>query len=324
MRRLLPLAAFVCLLLSGCSGNAPSSHEHSATSMSANDAHGGHDPAMHIVAPTWNLGDWWSVTSPQIETPYTMAISGEQGNDWIIDTDNLDIAFFDARTDISTLGKAAKADLAGSQGEQRVQFFDFPLFADKSWTTTWDGKATNLKVTKVDNGVATIEATQSGKPYATYTYDSKMRYFGRIAFLAPDGSTAFESKTTQYGTNFTGQLVRWTLKAVVDRHGHLTGESQTFTVPATITDVYIAAHAQCTTGAVAIALGPPTGPTDNRGYSVVSNCPVNDTSAYVAAVAPAQDETWGYFFTAESPDASLDITVWLRTVTTFAVGAAPK
>lgn len=307
-------------MLAGCAATP------AADDAGAHDAHDGTAVANVINAPQWEIGDWWTWSSME-GTMRTHAVSGESAGDWVVDTDDADFAFFNARSDISMMGKIRKSDLAGSQGADRVEFFRFPMQAHMNWTTTWDGAMTHIHVAEVADGVASIEAARhDGTNYADYTYDSKTENFGAVAFYNADGTEiAYESRVTASGSKFTGALVRWDLDVVVDLHGAIpTNQALQYTVPATVTDVYIAGSVDCVNGAIFVATGPPQGPAQERGYSVVGNCPLQDQDEYVASVAPAQDETWGLIATSAPTTAgTLDLTVWLRTRLEFEAGNAP-
>ena len=68
-----------------------------------------------------------------------------------MDTAAPDRAFQDAREDVSRLGPQRKSDLAGSQGDDRVQFFQWPLVDGKSWSTRWDHQPVTITATFGNN-----------------------------------------------------------------------------------------------------------------------------------------------------------------------------
>jgi hypothetical protein len=315
--------ALTCLLLSGCSGGPKGGGSASETS-TAGGAHGGHDAAEHLLAPEWRLGDSWTMDSPQGGT-FTHAVSKDAGDDWVVDTDDADNAFFDARGDISFLGKVRKSDLAGSQGDQRVEFLRFPLTAGLNWTTTWDGNPTMVHVVGVKDGKASLMAMRAdGTKYAEYTYSDSARYFSHFAFYDPKGESVGYEWTLRSSGPFAGTLVRWTLATLFERHGAIQSEdSRTFPVPAGFGDVWVQADLDCSTGAVVIAAGPPTGPVEDRGYAAQGPCPLTDHAAYALA-APTSDEMWGASVTAAPTTAgTLDLQLLGRTQVQFKVGEAP-
>lgn len=318
--------ALACLLLAGCSGGRPSGGAGPSSSTSPGTGpHTGHDAMRHLLAPAWQLGDWWTLESPQGGT-FTHAVSKDAGDDWVVDTDNADIAFFDARNDISFLGKVRKSDLAGSQGDKRVEFLRFPLQPGLNWTTTWDGQPTAIHVVDVKDGKATLSAARAnGTRYADYTYSDQARYFSRFAFYdAAGASVAYEWTLRSSGPAFSGTLVRWTLTPLYGVSGPIpTDEQASFTVQPGFGDLWIQGDLECGAGAVVLAVGPPTGPGEMRGYSENGACPLADHSAYAIA-APAAAEQWGAFLSSAPTTAgTFDLQVIGRVQLQFKAGEAP-
>ena len=322
--RALAVALLPALLLAGCSGGEPDPGTAGLDGTSMGP-HGGHANGTHLLAPEWAIGDYWSLRSPQ-GGEFTHAVSGESGGDWIMDTDSADTAFFDASSDISFLGKVRKSDLAGSQGDTRVEFLKFPLQSGMSWSTTWDGAPTMVHVGDVAAGKAEVTARRAdGTTYAKYTYSDEAGYFSHFAFYTPDGSAVgFEWTLQKSGSGFGGQLVRWALTDLFSSHGPIpSGQSSTFTVEPGYTDIFVTATLDCQTGAVAIAVGPFTGPAEDRGYSAQGQCPLQDNSAY-PVTAPTETEQWGGLINAApTTTGTLELTIWGRVQTQFAVGGAP-
>lgn len=329
MRILVAALAVAALALAGCSGDDPSGPGSTGDGAAAG-GHGGHgslDPSTHLVAPNWTVGQWWTLGSEQAAAPFTHVVSADGGADWVVDTDSPDIAFFDARFDISFLGKVRKSDLAGSQGNERVKFFDFPLTAGKEWTTTWDGQDVKAKAVTVEDGLATIEARLgNGTLYAKYTYDAKAGYFRDYAFYGADGVTVgFAAKLASSGTGFAGDLLRWTLQTKYEAHGPFAPGLTGFTLDTGITDIWMDFHLACTAGAVSVNVGAITGIQQERGYSANGPCPAAIDQTFTLD-PPAQDgEQWGSSVVAEpqTTQGTLDVTVITRTATTFKAGSAP-
>lgn len=287
------LAIAMAALLAGCADPAPLA-EDGGTAADGMGAHGMHDAATHILAPEWAPGDSWTLSSPQQPEPFTHVVTADAGDDWVVDTDSTTTAYFDARFDISFLGKVRKSDLAGSQGSTRVEFLRFPLAKDLEWTTTWDGEPMAVKVLDVASGKATVQAHRAdGSLYAEYAYDSNARYFSRFAFYAPDGATVGFEWSLQSSGPFSGNAVRWTLEELFATSGPVPqNQYGVFNVAPGFTDVYVDGLLQCEEGAVVLAVGPFTGPAEDRGYSNTGPCPIAAGDSYAVA-APAQAEQWG-------------------------------
>ncbi|MEA3166622.1 MAG: hypothetical protein QOJ26_1494 [Thermoplasmata archaeon] len=324
--RAAPVALLAVFLLAGCSGSQPAADaDGTGEGMATHDGHEGAAAGTHLLAPTWKVGDYWTLSSPQ-GGEFTHAVSGESGDDWVMDTDSPDIAFFDARLDISFLGKVRKSDLAGSQGSQRVEFLRFPLQSNMTWSTSWDGAPTMIHVGKVADGKAQVKAMRAdGSTYAEYTYSDSAGYFSRFVFYAPDGTTVgYEWTLQSSGSGFTKPLVRYSLATLFTTTGPIpTGRATNFQVEPGFTDVYVEGALDCTAGAVTAAVGPMTGPAENRGYTAAGPCPLQKVDSY-ALTAPTASEQWGAFVNgAPTTAGTLELTVFGRILTQFAAGQAP-
>lgn len=296
------------------------------------DGSGGTHPPGHtgsldeIQVPTWQVGQWWQISSEQTGAAFTHVVSGETPTDWVVDTDSPDIAFFDARFDISFLGPVRKSDLAGSQGDDRVQFFQFPLALNKTWTTTWDGATITVTVVGLDVAGAELEARHvNGTLYAAYTYDVELAYFGEYAFYGPDGETVgFAATVIDTGAGYTGDLVRWSLDNLFEMHDAIGGRSTTFTVQPGYTDIWFDVRISCPQpGAISVSFGPPTGPAEERGFAATGPCPV-EVGETTAVAAPTQPEVWGLFVAGAPPqNGVIDIVILGRALTVFRPGEAP-
>lgn len=336
MKAVSPFALLLGALLAGCS-DAGSDAPPSGTG-DAMTHHGSMPAGTHLLAPNATLGDYWTWTSPQVDGPYTSVIAAEQGDDWVMATDHPDIAFFDARSDIASLGAVRKSDLAGSQGSTRVQFFDFPLTANKTWSTTWDEDPMSLRVLEVSGGVADIEARRAdGTLYAAYTYDDAKGYFGEIAYYDDTGTTVgFEAKITASGRGFSGDLIRWTYETVFEQSGPIGGPgfAQNFPVPLTATDVYAELAVECTSGTFIAGVAPlPVVTTaagvDDRGTGTTSGaCPLSmadfgPVGEPRQTVPESTEEQWGFSAFADATAAgTFTLNIYVRTQELFQVDSA--
>lgn len=318
--------------LAGCTDAPPTADSTPDAGPGGNGLHGSHDAALHFLAPNWTVGDWWTWSSPQIEGAYTSVLAADEGQDWLMATDHPDIAWFNARFDIASLGAVRKSDLAGSQGSTRVEFFQFPMTAEKTWTTTWDDEPITIQVLAVASSVAQLEARRAdGTLYAKYTYDDRLGYFGQIAYYDPTGvDVGYEARITGSGANFAGDLVRWDYETVVEAAGDLAsvpGAGVTvYTVPATATDVYADIELHCSAGFAGAGTAPvpfvgSLVGTDDRGAGEPgAPCPLDVSFHGVAGETAGTDEQWGQDLAGgPGTTGTYALGIYIRTMTTFKV-----
>lgn len=189
----------------------------------------------------------------------TYVVTAEQSADWVMETDSPERAFQDAHEDVSRLGPQRKSDLAGSQGSDRIEFFRWPLTDGLSWTTQWDDRPVTITA-HVTSAQAHLQAVDAnGTKAYEYTYDPKVGWMRDMKRFAPDGSELFAGRLTASGHNWTGNVARWDLDAIVARTGTLASpanEHGTFEVPLAATDVWASLHLSCTTGTLNLGVAP--------------------------------------------------------------------
>lgn len=314
------VAALLLLVapLSGCVGTGGGGGTTPTNASEAGTAPGSSGQET-LEAPTWSIGDHWTYTGGGFgET--TWVVTGDEGRDWIVHTTNEQVAFLDARTDVSFLGEVRKSDLAGSQGDDRVEYFDWPLEAGKTWTTTWDGVEREITVDRVEDRIAHLTARQEGRLAVEYTYDSAAGHMGSFTFYDENGTETASAELMDGGSNFTGTAVSWTLERVIDRTGTFgvqpTSWGGQFEVPADATDLWLGLTVQCPSGAYDFGFGG-----NGSGYSDISACPYENAVADPVIEDPGEG-TWNYGLTATSPDGegSYDITLFVRTLEEIPVG----
>lgn len=214
-------AAAACLLLlalalSGCTAEAP--RLEGAPGPGAPGAgppsgeEGGAANASFDAPAVWEVGRWWRYRTPAGED--TRAVASDAGGAYVVGTSNEAVAYFDARSDISTVGRIRKADLAGEQRGAAVEMYRFPLVANSTWTTTWDGASRTVSV--LGPGTAAVagrslpsmrlEAREGDRVAVRYDYVPAVGWFSSADFTNADGST-FGLAVTAYGTGFNGTLL---------------------------------------------------------------------------------------------------------------------
>ena len=295
--------AAACLLLvsllAGCAGSSSGAPESSSGAPAVG--------TTSLQAPSWSAGDWWNYTGTG--GAFTYVVTAVGGSDYTMATDSAGLAFFDARFDVSTLGAIRKADLAGSQGTTRVEFFHWPLRDNLTWTTTWDGESMGIKAKELGPGKFGMTAThQNGTVYATYTYDNKTSWLTEVDFKDGHGNSAFGFQLQTSGHKFAGNVKHWDLVTAVQIVGDLAQPPPapgTYEVPLTAFDVYVSATVACTQGTANIGTSPfpyvtgATGVETRGGGAGVQTCPGANTFSGSAGApkAPAQGgttENWGW------------------------------
>lgn len=168
-----------------------------------------------IGAPTWAVGDAWTMSSADATTGTTttttmVVTAASGGGSYMLDATNEQIAIWDALMDISYVGKIRASDLAGHQQGTAVKFFDFPLTDGKKWTATWDGLEIQLTAT-LNKAIPTPKGTQvgfdivgthEGATYVTYDYVPALKWWSHLDF--PQYATRVDAFTT----NWTGDTIR--------------------------------------------------------------------------------------------------------------------
>lgn len=307
--------------LAGCvGGDGGADGEASGPMEAEGPGTGDVDAVDGLQAPSWSIGDYWTFSTSQGRQD-TWVVTGEDGADWIVDTTSRETAFFDARSDISFLGPIRKADLAGSQNDTRVEFYDWPLEEGKTWTTTWDQVEREITVEQVDETSAELVARQDGRVAVEYTYDAEAGHFGAFTFLDANGTETFAAELEDAGANRTEPAVRWELETIEDRAESFGAEPRSwggsFTVPENTTDIWLGFTVDCPSGAYSFGISrQETG----EGYEETAQCPSDSFVEEVIAEEP--EGTWNYGMTAISPeeDGHYEVTILLRDLVEVAVG----
>jgi hypothetical protein len=270
--------AIATLALAGCLGGGSEPAGQQANPAAASD------PSAAIGAPNWSAGDYWTYAPEEAPTS-SWVVTQDAGDAWIVRPDDKEAAFLDARSDISFFGERRKSDLAGSQGETRVEYFDWPLEENKTWTTTWDGVERTVTVDRVEDGRAQLTARHDGRLAVEYTYERDAGPFGSVTFYDANGSVVNDLELQDSGEDFQGTAYRYTLAKVLDRQGTFgaqpTGFGFEFTVPPNATDIWLDLAVECPSGAYDFGFGG-----NGSGYSNRGTCPANATGTGVVVEGP--------------------------------------
>lgn len=310
--RALAWTVLLVVPLAGCAGPDPGSDPGQTT-------HGTPDPAAagELAMPTWAVRDHW--TYAVNGEPTTYVITGETTQAWTMETDSPERAFADARDDISRLGPQRKSDLAGSQGDDVVWFFQWPLRANATWTTRWDHQDVTVRVLDVGDGVAHLEARNATAVQYLYTYDAAAGWFGDLRRLAADGSDLVHLTLSGSGRNWTGTVVRWDLVTLFEDVADVT--FRTVDVAVGTTDLWLGLEAHCTGGAggYTLAIGPADAAAGSETFTASEQC-TDRSLAEPIAQAPVPGQWLVSWNGNGQPDASLfHVELLQRTRTDVAV-----
>lgn len=215
--------AFLVLLLAlaGCVGSGPSATTSTLDSGKLADEATGIEVAQdvpldaaEVPAPLWSVGDAWTGMSKNGEQtrPITLVVTMAEGDFYTVETTDPKTAGWDAMFDVSYVGRIRARDLAGSQQDQPVQFYDFPLADGKSWTTIWDGLEVALTATKSARGFD-IVGTVDGAEYVRLDYVHDLRWFSKLEFAEGYGITL-----ERVESGWTGEIVAASAKIVYEGH----------------------------------------------------------------------------------------------------------
>lgn len=162
-----------------------------------------------VDVPLWSVGDAWvlDIYSNDEHSAGTLVVSAADSDAYTIVTTSDSSAMFDAAFDVSYVGKIRADNLAGSQKDQPVKFYDFPLADGKSWSTPWDQTTVNLTATfapKIATPLGpqpgfTIKGEARGEDYVEYDYVPALNWWSRLAFVSDN-----------YGFTVTGVAHNWT------------------------------------------------------------------------------------------------------------------
>lgn len=313
---LLLAAVLAGCLASGGGGDAGEAQAPEAQAPAA-DAAGGEV----LRAPNWSVGDHWTYASEGLDEDVVWVVTGETRDAWVVDTTHRGVAFIDARNDISFFGQRRKADLAGSQGDDRVEYFRWPLEEGKTWSTTWDGVQRTVTVESIQDGAAVLVATQEGRLAVEYTYDASAGHFGRFAFFDENGTKVNGAELKRSGSGFEGTAVRWRLATAADLEGSFGAEPASegfgFEVPEGATDLWLDLSIRCPgAGGYDFGLGG-----NGSGYSERGNCPAEvDITGPVIEEPDPGSYRGGIAASSPAGEGSYDALLLVRTLEEVEVG----
>jgi hypothetical protein len=290
-----------------------------------------------LAAPEWQIGDAWTYSqmSPGASArTITAVVTADAGGDWILDTNDQAHALYDAQSDVSFLGPVRKSDLAGSQQGARVQFFDWPLEENKTWSTTWDGKSLELVVTHLfADGRAHIQGSEAAKLYVEYEYSAESKFLSYITFFDDNETEAFRMELKDAIDGYRGDVYRYT---ILDTEAYQAGQgavtSGEYAPAAGATELGITAAADCKSAAAGnigsiltsrASDAPYTPqmvtPTDTNEFDFVLSCQASLQGAAQAVVLINPNLAYGLDYGVVASDGEIDILIEPRTLETITI-----
>jgi hypothetical protein len=199
------------VLLAGCTSEDTVTPGENGESGDPQDSGSGEpgDSAVSGQAPAeWAVGHYWSYRL-SFGGEFTLVVREDLGSDWYLGTTEAGTAWIDEREGISFLREVRKADLAGSQNTDRVQYYDFPLEDGKTWNTKWDGVDRRI-VTVQDGETFRFNGYEGDDLVVEYDYDPAVGWFTYVIWYdAESGQETFSFELSDHQTGWTGQVVHW-------------------------------------------------------------------------------------------------------------------
>lgn len=301
--RFATVLSLAALLLAGCADGG-GSEDRQTTSLAA----GGAAP---VEAPNWTVGDWWRYDGSFGLESFTAdrIVTEDAGGDWIVDTASAETAWNHVLEPISVLGPVSKEDLAGSQEEGRVRFWDFPLEHNKTWQTAWDGQSFSARAVRQGDAVFLVEYRQDGEVARETVYDAQARWFTRMTIHDLDGEP-FEMTLAESGSDYGGEYVRWLVHD--ETQAAISGGvgSAGFGVPEAATDLWHRFEVACGQGAYTYAVRPVEDPAAGTGDA--QPCPAEDRRETAIDAVPGEWQA-----AVSVADGSISVQVYVRELQTL-------
>lgn len=226
-----PLGALVLLLLAGCaaqpSAQGPERPLQGSPALSAKDGEG---------VPAWEAGRWWKVRirssfADREEMQGRIVVAGRNGDSYLVGTDALNISLFDRYFDHVYVGPVDK-ELNPTVGGARVQLFQWPLQANRSWVTPFptadveEGKTKLANATLRSHAIEGRDSTQQIRVLGVNTRNEAIDYDVDLASAwltylrvtnATTGKILLALDVEAYGIGYKGPVHRLVLTALKER-----------------------------------------------------------------------------------------------------------
>lgn len=192
--------------------------------------------ATLVEAPlAWSVGDYWRFDVTRTDGSRLSAglvVYREDAANYYLATDDRDYAIRQAVLDGDLLlGGFSKRDLARPSGFGTAKLFDWPLADNKTWTVA-GFRGTFAVTARFVPDLPTpvgrspgfeIEGTSGNGYRLRYDYALAVKWFTKLEFFAPDGSTMFSRTLAEYRERFDGQYLLLSPTTIYERTKSVTG-----------------------------------------------------------------------------------------------------
>lgn len=322
MRSLVVFVLLASVLIAGCTGDDDLDVERiPGNGPAAQEEKDG--PGQGVLAgnetPEWAIGHYW-VYETNLGEPFELVVAGDADDDWIVATSDVELAWFHTRQPVSYLGAVHKDNLAGSQPDGRVAFFDFPLVEGNQWTTTWDGEERTITVTQAGDRFA-LEAHQTVQDedgeeeeilMVDYTYDPEAGWFDEMNFYNEEGDTTYTMTLLDHGTNWTGEIALWDAQMRRSIHGSGSTGTEIIEFDGNHDEIWFHAEYTCeTAGYLLVQFIPVDSPAGNDGVAIVNPCSDLEVTEVFDG---SEQQDWFFQYSSSTLFGGAQLQIWERTL----------
>ena len=183
--------------MAGCTGNSS----------------GGDDSDGSLLAPSWEIGDWWLYTfsTPDFSDDTTKLVvsstSEEQGSAYMLAISSLTEARRHAVLNHNPfLGRIMHSDLGAFENGVSQPVLSFPLEEGNSWSFTLFSIEWEAYASRVSGSSAEIVATSSDGSRLDYVFDSEVGFFSSFIWKDQTGTDNLRMMLSDNGKGHTGDV----------------------------------------------------------------------------------------------------------------------
>lgn len=171
--------------------------------------------------PALKLGEWWAIRVTDgfqgIAYETKRVVAGMEGSDYLIGMPQKEFSNEMMVLHIPGFGQVSRDDLSFEIHDERFEPLAFPLVAQGTWDTEFEGRPVTATVNSAGGNEAEIELVgPNGADHMVATYDLEM---GEIRSLVIDNYATLE--ILDHGYNYTGVVTVPHMHDVVFQHGRI-------------------------------------------------------------------------------------------------------